>query len=80
MNNDTVLFNVSDLRSAEIKMTLEEVMDTLETAGYDPINQVVGYIISGDPGYITSREEARNKLTRIDRAELVAAILKGYVK
>jgi len=77
--NDTCLFDVKDIKNAEIAITLKEVVAALEKSGYNPINQLVGYIISGDPGYITSRFEARTKLSRIDRSDLVGEIIKGYL-
>ncbi len=80
MNQETSLFDVSEIRSADIESTLNEVIDALETSGYQPINQLVGYIISGDPGYITSKLDARKKITRLDRVEIVQELLKSYLK
>ena len=77
---NTNLFDVSELASANVRLTLKEVAEILKERGYDPVNQLVGYIISGDPGYISSYKDAREKLTSIDRAELVAYILKEYLK
>ena len=77
---NTNLFDVSELASANVRLTLKEVAEILKERGYDPVNQLVGFIISGDPGYISSYKDAREKLTSIDRAELVAYILKEYLK
>ena len=77
---NTNLFDVSELASANVRLTLKEVAEILKERGYDPVNQLVGYIISGDPGYISSYKDAREKLSAIDRAELVAYILKEYLK
>ena len=77
--NDTSLFDVRDIKNAEIAITLKEIVVALEKSGYNPINQLVGYIISGDPGYITSRFDARAKLSRIDRSDLVGEVIKGYL-
>ena len=74
------MFNVSDLESANAKLILKEVYQILEERGYQPINQLVGYMISGDPGYISNYKSAREKILTIDRAELVAYILKEYLK
>lgn len=76
----TVLFNVEELKNAEIKVMLKEVYDSLKLRGYNPDNQIVGYLISGDPGYISNFQDARNKIISIDRSEIVAAILKKYME
>ena len=55
-------------------------LNPLEERGYNPINQIVGYIISGDLGYISSYKEARNKIAKIDRTVLVEVLLKNYLK
>lgn len=78
--DNTNLFDVTELESANAKLILKEVTEILEERGYHAINQLVGYIISGDPGYISNYKEARNKLLSIDRAELVGFILKEYLK
>ena len=91
MNGDTVLFDVSDIKDAInydaeelyeklIKDTLNSAIIALEEKGYNPINQLVGYIISGDLGYISSYKEARNKIAKIDRTVLVEVLLKNYLK
>ena len=61
-NNTTVLFNVSEVNEKLIKDTLRDALESLEERGYNPINQLVGYIISGDLGYISSYKEARNRI------------------
>ncbi len=76
----TVLFNVEELKNAQIKATLKEVYQSLEVRGYNPINQIVGYLISGDPGYISSYENARDKILSLDRSELIAELLKKYME
>lgn len=63
-----------------VKSTLRDVLESLEERGYNPINQIVGYIISGDLGYISSYKEARNKIAKIDRTVLVEVLLKNYLK
>ena len=55
------------------------VCDAMREKGYDPLNQLVGYIISGDPTYITSHNGARNLLTRLDRDELLEEIISAYI-
>ena len=72
----TTLFDVATFKSEVITKTLKEVYKSLEERGYNPINQIVGYIISGDPGYISNYENARSKIVELDRSELVALLLK----
>ena len=76
----TVLFDVEEIKSASIKETLKEVYESLKERGYNPINQLTGYLITGDPGYISNYQNARTKITSIDRSELVAVIVKDYLK
>lgn len=74
----TTLFDVSELDTASTIKTLEEVFDALEERGYDPVKQIVGYLISGDPGYISSYKDARAKMRDIDRAKVVEILLKEF--
>lgn len=79
-SNDTILFNTDELNEQLIKETLAYVVEALAERGYNPTNQIVGYIISGDLGYISSYKEARNRISKIDRTVLVEALLKDYLK
>jgi len=79
-SNDTILFNTDELNEQLIKETLAYVVEALAERGYNPINQIVGYIISGDLGYISSYKEARNRISKIDRTVLVEILLKDYLK
>ena len=63
----------------KIKETLKEVYNSLVEKGYNPINQIVGYILSGDPTYITSHNDARNKIRSIERDELLENMVKNYI-
>ena len=76
----TTLFDVATFKSEVITKTLKEVYKSLEERGYNPINQIVGYIISGDPGYISNYENSRSKILELDRSELVALILKNTLE
>ncbi len=81
MNNDsTIMFDVNEVNEKLIRTTLEDAVEALAERGYNPINQLVGYIISGDLGYISSYKETRNRLSKIDRSTLVEVILKEYLK
>ena len=79
-SNTMVHFDISEVNDEVVKSTLRDVLEALEERGYNPINQIVGYIISGDLGYISSYKEARNKIAKIDRTVLVEVLLKNYLK
>ena len=79
-DGSTVLFDITEVNSKVVKNTLKETYEALEERGYNPINQIVGYILSGDLGYISSYKEARNKIAKIDRTVLVEVLLKNYLK
>jgi len=79
-SNDTILFDTSEVNIALIKETLSDAVEALSERGYNPINQLVGYIISGDLGYISSYKETRNRISKIDRTVLVEVLLKEYLK
>ena len=76
----TTLFDVATFKSEVITKTLKEVYKSLEERGYNPINQIVGYIISGAPGYISNYENSRSKILELDRSELVALLLKNTLE
>ena len=71
----TSLFNIQEMDTELIRDTLNEVYASLSERGYNPTNQIVGYLISGDPGYISSYQNARNKIQEIDRAKIVEILL-----
>ena len=76
----TSLFNVKEIDNSFISAVLEEVWDSLEERGYNPSNQIVGYLISGDPGYISSYQDARNKIQQIDRAKIIEVLLQDFYR
>ena len=76
----TTLFNFSELDAEATRKTLEEVYDALEERGYNPVNQIVGYLISGDPGYISSYKNARVKMQEVERAKVVEILLQEFRK
>lgn len=80
MDDKTSLFDITLFKQAQIEYTIKEVYQTLMERGYDPINQLVGYLISGDPGYISSHRGAREKIQEIDRELIVAFLLEHYLK
>ena len=79
-NEATTLFDIKEIQNALVETTLAEVYDALLERGYNPINQIVGYLISGDPGYISSFKNARDKIVAIDRSKILEIILKGYLE
>ena len=79
MSEFTRKFNVLDDKDKEIHEVLSTVYHAREEKGYNPINQIVGYILSEDPTYITNHNHARTIIRRIDRDELLQALLKNYL-
>ena len=75
----TMHFEVEREENTKCKEILKEVYEALVEKGYNPINQIVGYILSGDPTYITSYKDARNKIRTIERDELLEKIVKNYI-
>ena len=71
---------MSDEKENDMKETLVKIYDALVQKGYNPINQLVGYILSEDPTYITTHNNARNLIRHIDRAELLQVLVKSYLK
>ena len=79
VTDETVSFNVEKEKNARTREILKEVYKALTEKGYNPINQIVGYILSGDPTYITSHKEARNIIRMIERDELLEKMVKNYL-
>lgn len=79
MNDKTMTFSLGDEREDEMKTTLVQVFDALQEKGYNPINQIVGYILSEDPTYITTHCNARSLIRKIDRDELLQSLVKSYL-
>lgn len=80
MSSETThLFDLEEINEAVVDVTLNEVYDALEERGYNPINQLVGYLMSGDPGYISSHKEARNKIMKLDRTKIIEMMVRNYM-
>ena len=75
----TMSFNFEKEKNTKSKEVLKEVYEALVEKGYNPINQIVGYILSGDPTYITNHRDARNKIRQIERDELLENMVKYYI-
>ena len=79
MNEPTMTFSIREDKEKEIKAILTTVYDALRQKGYNPINQIVGYILSEDPTYITTFNNARGLIRHIDRDELLQVLVKFYL-
>lgn len=76
--DETMKFKIENLEEAKLVNIMQEVYTALEEKGYDPASQIIGYIISGDPTYITSYKDARKKIKQIDRNDILEDILEFY--
>ncbi|WP_033154225.1 IreB family regulatory phosphoprotein [Pseudobutyrivibrio ruminis] len=77
--SNTQYFKVQKENPVGVKEVLEQVYGALSEKGYNPVNQIVGYIMSGDPTYITSHNNARSLIMKVERDELVEELLKEYI-
>ena len=80
MTDKTIKFDFVDDHDAEMRRTLQAVYDALKEKGYTPVSQIVGYILSEDPTYITTYNNARSLIRRLDRDELLQDLVKDYLK
>ena len=78
--SNTQYFKVKTEPEVQVKEVLDVVYTAMEEKGYNPANQIVGYIMSGDPTYITSYKGARSMIMKVERDELVEELLKEYIK
>lgn len=79
LNDVTMKFSIKNDKESEMKKILATVYDALQEKGYDPINQIVGYILSEDPTYITNHNNARGLIRRLDRDDLLHVLVKSYL-
>ena len=78
--SETHAYSLEAFEEEIVKDVIKDVYEALEERGYNPINQLVGYIMSGDPGYISSHKEARSKITKIERNKILEVLLREYLK
>ena len=78
--SNTQYFKVKTEPEVQVKEVLDVVYTAMEEKGYNPVNQIVGYIMSGDPTYITSHKGARSLIMKVEQDELVEELLKNYIK
>ena len=79
MSGETQKFTINSDQENEMRFILNEVYSALRSKGYNPINQIVGYILSEDPTYITNHNNARSLIRKIDRDELLRELVKSYL-
>ena len=75
----TAIFSIHDQKDIEIHEVVQQVYDALKEKGYNPVNQLVGYILSEDPTYITTYKGARSLIRKVDRDDLLQAMLRSYL-
>ena len=78
--NNTQYFNVQKDQEIEVKDVIAKIYEALTEKGYNPVNQIVGYVMSGDPTYITSHNGARCLIRRVERDEIIELLLEDYIK
>ncbi len=79
MGDPTAIFSIHDEKDRQIYDTLQEVYSALKEKGYNPVNQLVGYILSEDPTYITTHRNARTLIRKVDRDDLLQALVRNYL-
>ena len=78
--NNTQYFNVQKDMDFEVKDVIARIYEALTEKGYNPVNQIVGYVMSGDPTYITSHKGARSLILRVERDEIIEVLLEDYIQ
>ena len=79
MADATAVFSLRDEQDQELRAALQEIYSALQEKGYNPVNQIVGYLLSEDPTYITTYNNARNLIRKIDRDDLLQSMVRSYV-
>jgi len=80
VDNNTMMFKVEKDKANKVRDILDSVYQALNEKGYNPINQIVGYILSGDPTYITNHNNARSIIRRLERDEILEEIVRYYLE
>ncbi len=76
---DTKIYDSNEFQNEYVSSIVKEVASILADRGYNPVNQIVGYLMSGDPGYISSHKEARSKITKIDRTKILEILVEDFL-
>lgn len=79
-NQDTMKYSMDKMKADQAREILKDVYNALKEKGYNPVNQIVGYLLSGDPTYITSHNNARGLIKKLERDELVEELVKYYLQ
>lgn len=77
---ETITFSIKNEQEKELRIALTEVYKAIEEKGYKPVNQIVGYILTEDPTYITNHKNARSIMRKIDRNELLQVLVRSYME
>ena len=77
--NDTKIYDSNEFQNEYVSGIVKEVAEILEERGYNPVNQIVGYLMSGDPGYISNHKEARNKISEFDRTKILEILVEDFL-
>ena len=76
---DTKIYDSNEVKNEYVSQIVKEVAEILEDRGYNPVNQIVGYLMSGDPGYISSHKEARSMITNFDRTKILEILVEEFL-
>ena len=77
--DNTKIYDSDEIQTEYVAQIVKEVSAILESRGYNPVNQIVGFLMSGDPGYISSYKEARTKITSVDRTKILEALVENFI-
>jgi uncharacterized protein (UPF0297 family) len=77
--DNTKIYDSDEIQTEYVAQIVKEVSTILESRGYNPVNQIVGFLMSGDPGYISSYKEARSKITKLDRTKILEVLVENFV-
>ena len=80
INQDTLIVQKNNQEEIDVKEVLATVYKALKEKGYNPVNQIVGYVLSGDPTYVTSFNNARTLITKVERDEIIEELVSSYIK
>mgnify|MGYP004518862429 FL=1 len=78
--NDTKIYDSSEFQNEYVSQVVKEVAINLQDKGYNPVNQILGYLMSGDPGYISNYKESRSKITELDRTKILEILIENFLK
>ena len=77
--DNTKIYDSDEIQTEYVAQVVKEVSAILESRGYNPVNQIVGFLMSGDPGYISSYKEARSKITKLERSKILEVLVENFL-